>query len=202
MSFNQYKSIMDVLQEFPLIYTEKNFVEQIHIEIDPFFKNRLDFILQEGVVFNSEYAICESIIHPVLVELWRLYADKLLLWSHQALNYNDNLSGIPDYMVAQRSARGKVILEKPYLIIVEAKKDNFEEGWGQCLAELVAAQKINNNQNSRLFGIVSNGKLWEFGLLQGIDFIKNIKYYVLEDLQALMEALNFIFSHSFEQVIY
>ena len=67
MSFNQYKSIMDVLQEFPLIYTEKNFVEQIHIEIDPFFKNRLDFILQEGVVFNSEYAICESIIHPVLV---------------------------------------------------------------------------------------------------------------------------------------
>ena len=181
---------------------QKNFVEQIHIEIDPFFKNRLDFILQEGVVFNSEYAICESIIHPVLVELWRLYADKLLLWSHQALNYNDNLSGIPDYMVAQRSARGNVILEKPYLIIVEAKKDNFEEGWGQCLAELVAAQKINNNQNSRLFGIVSNGKLWEFGLLQGIDFIKNIKYYVLEDLQALMEALNFIFSHSFEQVIY
>lgn len=45
MSCNQYKSIMDVLQEFPLIYTEKNFVEQIPIEIDPFFKNRLDFIL-------------------------------------------------------------------------------------------------------------------------------------------------------------
>ncbi|MDD1413380.1 hypothetical protein MEN41_01555 [Dolichospermum sp. ST_con] len=199
MSFNQYKSIMDVLQEFPLIYTEKNFVEQIPIEIDPFFKNRLDFILQEGVVFNSEYAICESIIHPVLVELWRLYADKLLLWSHQALNYNDNLSGIPDYMVAQRSARGKVILEKPYLIIVEAKKDNFEEGWGQCLAELVAAQKMNSDENSRLFGIVSNGKLWEFGLLAGIEFTKNIKYYVLEDLQSLMEGLNFIFTKSFEQ---
>jgi len=199
MSFNQYKSIMDVLQEFPLIYTEKNFVEQIPIEIDPFFKNRLDFILQEGVVFNSEYAICESIIHPVLVELWRLYADKLLLWSHQALNYNDNLSGIPDYMVAQRSARGKVILEKPYLIIVEARKDNFEEGWGQCLAELVAAQKMNSDENSRLFGIVSNGKLWEFGLLAGIEFTKNIKYYVLEDLQSLMEGLNFIFTKSFEQ---
>ena len=186
-------------QDFPLIYTEKNFVEQIPIEIDPFFKNRLDFILQEGVVFNSEYAICESIIHPVLVELWRLYADKLLLWSHQALNYNDNLSGIPDYMVAQRSARGKVILEKPYLIIVEARKDNFEEGWGQCLAELVAAQKMNSDENSRLFGIVSNGKLWEFGLLQGKEFFKNIKYYVLEDLQSLMEGLNFIFTKSFEQ---
>jgi hypothetical protein len=202
MSYNKYKSITDVLQEFPLTYTEKNFIQSIPIETDPYFKNRLDFILAEGVVFNSEYAICESIIHPILVELWRKYADKLLLWSHQPLNYDENLSGIPDYMVAQRSSRGKIILEKPYLIIVEAKKDNFEEGWGQCLAELVAAQKMNSNQNSRLFGIVSNGKLWEFAVLQQMEFIKNVKYYVLEDLQLLMEALNFIFSNSFEQVIY
>ena len=202
MSYNKYKSITDVLQEFPLTYTEKNFIQSIPIETDPYFKNRLDFILAEGVVFNSEYAICESIIHPILVELWRKYADKLLLWSHQPLNYDENLSGIPDYMVAQRSSRGKIILEQPYLIIVEAKKDNFEEGWGQCLAELIAAQKMNSNQNSRLFGIVSNGKLWEFAVLQEMEFVKNVKYYVLEDLQALMEALNFIFSNSFEQVIY
>lgn len=200
MSFNKYKNIADVLQEFPLTYTEKNFIEQIPIEIDPYFQNRLDFVLQAGVVFNSEYAICESIIYPILVEVWRKYADKLLLWSHQPLNYDDNLSVISDYMVAQRSLRGKVILEKPYLIIVEAKKDNFEEGWGQCLAELVAAQKVNGDQNSRLFGIVSNGKLWEFGFLQGMEFVKNIKYYVLEDLQALMNGVNFLFSNSFEQV--
>ena len=202
MSYNKYKSITDVLQEFPLTYTEKNFIQSIPIETDPYFKNRLDFILAEGVVFNSEYAICESIIHPILVELWRKYADKLLLWSHQPLNYDENLSGIPDYMVAQRSSSGKIILEQPYLIIVEAKKDNFEEGCGQCLAELVAAQKMNSNQNSRLFCIVSNGKLWEFAVLQQMEFIKNVKYYVLEDLQLLMEALNFIFSNSFEQVIY
>jgi hypothetical protein len=65
---------------------------------------------------------------------------------------------------------------------------------------LVAAQKINGEENSRLFGIVSNGKLWEFGFLQAVDFVKNVKYYVLEDLQALMEAVNFIFKASFEQV--
>lgn len=200
MSFNKYKNIADVLQDFPINYSERNFIEQIPIEIDLYFENRLNFLLAEGVIFNSEYAICESIIYPVLVEVWRNYADKLLLWSHQPLNYDENLSGIPDYMIAQRSPRGKVILEKPYLIIVEAKKDNFEEGWGQCLAELVAAQKMNGQENSRLFGIVSNGKLWEFGFLQAVDFVKNVKYYVLEDLQALMEAVNFIFKASFEQV--
>ena len=200
MSFNKYKSIADVLQEFPLTYTERNFIEQMRIEIDPYFQNRLDFILTEGVVFNSEYAICESIIHPVLVEVWRQYADRLLLWSHQLLNYDENLTGIPDYMIAQRSARGKIILDKPYLIVVEAKKDNFEEGWGQCLAELIAAQKLNGDLDSRIFGIVSNGKIWEFGLLYKTEFTKNVKYYVLEDLQSLMNALNFMFANSFEQL--
>ena len=46
-----------------------------------------------------------------------------------------------------------------FFAVVEAKKDNFEEGWGQCLAELIAAQKLNGDQNNRLFGIVSNRPL-------------------------------------------
>ena len=200
MSFNKYKNIADVLQEFSLTYREANFIEQISLTIDPYFEKRLNFILKEAIVFNSEYAICENIIYPILVEIWQKYAEKLLIWSHQPLNYDNKLSGIPDYIVAQRSPRGKVILDQPYLILIEAKKDNFEEGWGQCLAELVTAQKLNNNQNSRLFGIVSNGKLWEFGCLQSTVFTKNIKYYVLDDLLSLMEAINFIFAESVAQI--
>jgi hypothetical protein len=200
MSFNKYKNIADVLQEFPLTYREANFIEQIPLTIDPYFEKRLNFILKEAIVFNSEYAICENIIYPILVEIWQKYAEKLLIWSHQPLNYDHKLSGIPDYIVAQRSPRGKVILDQPYLILIEAKKDNFEEGWGQCLAELITAQKLNNNQNSRLFGIVSNGKLWEFGCLQATVFTKNIKYYVLDDLLSLMEAINFIFAESVAQI--
>jgi hypothetical protein len=107
---------------------------------------------------------------------------------------------VPDYVVAQRSPRGKVLLEKPYVIIVEAKKDNFEEGWGQCLAEMLAAQKLNNDVNKKLFGMVSNGKLWEFGVLQEEMFTKNRKYYVLENLEELMGAVNFLFAESAAQL--
>lgn len=202
MSYNQYKNIAQVLGDFPLTYQEENFIQENPLEIDDYFRNRFELVLREGVVFNSEYAICEAVIFPILIEIWQKYKDKLLIWSHQPLNFDERLSGIPDYIVAKRSPRGKIVFDSPYLILVEAKKDNFEEGWGQCLAELVAAQKMNSNQNSRLFGIVSNGKLWEFAVLQQMEFIKNVKYYVLEDLQLLMEALNFIFSNSFEQVIY
>jgi hypothetical protein len=200
MSFTQYKKIGDVLADFPINYREDNFVQIIPYESDPYFVSRLQLILREGVVFNSEYSICESIIFPILTEIWRNYHHQLLIWSHEPLNYNANLSGVPDYMIAQRSARGKVILEPPYLIIVEAKKDNFEEGWGQCLAELVASQKLAENSNHRFFGIVSNGKVWEFGQLQGDDFTKNIKFYVLEYLTELMGAVNYLFAESVAQL--
>lgn len=200
MSFNKYKSISNVLQEFPIIYQEGNFIKEIVQEIDPYFKGRLEFLLKEGVIFNSEYAICENIIYPVLVEVWRNYTDNFLLWSHQPLSYDENLSGIPDYMIAKRSPKGKIILDQPYLILVEAKKDNFEEGWGQCLAELIAAQKLNENSDFSLFGIVSNGKLWEFAQLKGDIFTKNIRYYVLENLENLMGAINFLFAECLTQV--
>jgi hypothetical protein len=196
MAFTNYKSIADVLRSFPLNYQEQDFIQDLGFRCDDYFVSRLNTIVQEGIVFNSEYAICENIISPILTEVWRSYMQKFLIWSHQPLNYDENLSGVPDYVVAQRSPRGKVVLEKPYMILVEAKKDNFEEGWGQCLAEMLAAQKINDDLTKKLFGVVSNGKLWEFGVLEAEMFTKNRKYYVLENLTELMGAVNFLFAES------
>jgi hypothetical protein len=200
MAFTSYKSIADVLQNFPLTYQEENFVRDITFGCDEYFVSRLNTVVQEGIVFNSEYAICENIISPILTEIWRDYIHTFSIWSHQPLYYDENLSGIPDYAIAQRSPRGKVVLGKPYVVLVEAKKDNFEEGWGQCLAEMLAAQKINGDETKKLFGVVSNGKLWEFGVLQAEIFTKNRKYYVLENLTELMGAVNFLFAESAAQL--
>ena len=197
MSFNQYKNIPQVLADFSLTYQEENFVQEKPLEIDSSFLNRFELILREGVVFNSEYAICEAIIFPILTEIWRGYKNNLLVWSHQPINYDEKLSGTPDYIVAKRSPRGKIIFESPYLILVEAKKDNFEEGWGQCLAELIAAQKINNQPDQILYGIVSNGKIWEFGQLQKESFVKNIQEYSISHLDKLFAVLNYIFEQSY-----
>lgn len=196
MSFNTFKNIADVLRHFPIHYQEVDFIQEVPLAIDDFFRQRLELILREGVVFNSEYAICENIISPILIEVWQSYKEQLLVWSHQPLSYDEQLSGIPDYMVAKRSLRGKVVFEEPYLIVVEAKKDNFEEGWGQCLAELVTVQKINDNSEMEIFGIVSNGKFWEFGRLWCHNFEKNIKLYSISDLEDLFAALNYVYQKS------
>ncbi|MDY7024579.1 MAG: hypothetical protein SWJ54_25065 [Cyanobacteriota bacterium] len=62
------------------------------------------------------------LIFPVLREVYRLHRDRLMLWSHKPIFYSTQLSGIPDYIVAQRSPLGKEVFDRPYLIAVEANK--------------------------------------------------------------------------------
>ena len=59
------------------------------------------------------------------------------------------------------------MLGSPIIVVVEAKRSDFIEGWGQCLAGLVAAQKINDDNAIPVYGIVTDGALWEFGKIRG-----------------------------------
>jgi hypothetical protein len=77
--------------------------------------------------------------------------------------------------------------------LVEAKQDNFETGWAQCLAEMIAAQRLNGEYKIIIFGIVSNGVTWQFGKLEGEQFTRNSTYYTIQDLDKLFRAVNFIF---------
>ena len=85
------------------------------------------------------------------------------------------------------------MLEFPLLIVTEAKKNDFEQGWAQCLSELVAAEYLNNNNNLPVYGIVTDGKLWEFGKLFKKEFTKNIEVFTVTKLPLLFGALKFVF---------
>ncbi len=193
MPFTAYKNIGAVVREFQLTYEEKNFIVESPFQINDYFRTRFERLLKEGIVDNSEYAICENLIAPILSEVWFNYSDRFLLWSHQPLIYDEQLSGVPDYLVAQRSPLGKVVFDKPFFVAVEAKKDDFTERWGQCAAEMVAVQKINETEKQTIFGIVSNGKIGEFGKLSDRSFIKHIKTYRISDLDELFAAINYVF---------
>ena len=81
------------------------------------------------------------------------------------ISYNVELSGTPDYLVSTKSALGKTVPGIPIIIVVEAKRNDFVIGWGQCLAELIAVQKINNDNLKQVYGIVTDGTLWQIGKL-------------------------------------
>ncbi|WP_088240471.1 hypothetical protein [Calothrix rhizosoleniae] len=193
MAFSGYKTISEVLKEFQVTYNEFNFMEETEFQVPDYFRDDLELVMREGVVDNSEFAICENLIYPVLKEVWKCYTSKFTLWSHQSLIYNDSLSGFPEYILARRSPLGKVVFDQPYFILVEAKQDNFEAGWAQCLAEMIAAQRLNGELPITIFGIVSNGKIWQFGKLEGGNFTTNINIYTIQNLDQIFTAVNYIF---------
>ncbi len=193
MSFESYRNIAQVLQEFKITSSEASFVVESKFDIREIFREELNFSLREFTFEDSEYAICEAVVFPILREVYRNYRENFTLWSHKTLTYNINLTGIPDYILANKSPLGKEVFEKPFLIAVEAKRDDFIKGWGQCLAEMVAIQKLNQNLEQDIYGIVSNGQFWQFGKLKGSTYTREIKSYTLSDIDDLFAALNYIF---------
>ncbi|MEP0917623.1 hypothetical protein NC981_12400 [Leptolyngbya sp. DQ-M1] len=190
MSFSPFG---EVVKEFQVRYTEAEFIQQLAFQISEYFREDLQLMMREAVIDNSEFAICENLIYPVLKEVWKHYRDRCIIWSHQSLNYDERLRGFPEYILARRSPLGKVVFDKPYLLLVEAKQDNFETGWAQCLAEMIAAQKLNGEPEIIIYGIVSNGDRWQFGKLEAEVFTRNTTFFTIQELDVLFGALNYEF---------
>jgi hypothetical protein len=186
---NQFKSLSAVLKHYKIHYAEADFVIIKTAIMQEAVQQDIVFTLKEVAYNVSEAAICENLIYPLLKAAWKLYADIFSIWSHQSLEYDDNLTGIPDYLISKRSELGKIIFDFPLLAVVEAKKDNFSQGWAQCSLEMVAIQKINNTEHLAVYGLVSNGEVWEIAKLEQQRFTFYTKRFVIEDLDVLFNVL-------------
>ena len=186
---NQFKSLAAVLKHYQIHYDEADFQIIKTILLNDEVREDILFTLKEVAYDVSEAAICENLIYPLLKAAWKNYADIFSIWSHTALEYDDELTGIPDYLISKRSDLGKIIFDNPLLAVVEAKKDNFSAGWAQCALEMVAIQKINDNPNFEIYGLVSNGEIWEIAKLKNQKFIFYNKRFVIEELDNLFNVL-------------
>ena len=193
MAFSDYKTLDQVQKEFTITYQEEAYLGTQPAALSQNFLAEMEFNRENIDVFASEGARSEAIIFPVLREIYKQYHDLYALWIQKSITYNEKLTGTPDYMIAQRSELGKTVLAKPFVIVVEAKRNDFEQGWAQCLAELVAAQKLNGESYRPVHGIVTDGKLWEFGKLIETTFVKNTESYTIDHLPHLCDVLNFVF---------
>lgn len=193
MAFSDYKNLEQVQQEFQIRYQEADFVPELWMDVPALFLNEFDFNLTVMDAFSSEAARCELVIFPVIREIYKGYATKAALWVQKSFAVDGKLNGTPDYMLSRQSDLGKTILETPLVLLVEAKRNDFEQGWGQCLAELVAADRLNTDSRA-VYGIVTDGKLWEFGRLHHQIFTKNTASYTITDLEKLFSVLNGLFN--------
>ncbi len=199
MAFSDFKAIPDVQKKFGIRHIENDFIK-IEAGVSPSeqFLQELEFSRQYIPIFASEGARCEAVIFPILREVYKKHAKHYALWIKEPLAYDETLSGTPDYFISTRSELGKLVVGTPLIMLVEAKKNDFEQGWGQCLAELVAAQKINEDTEHPVYGIVSDGTLWQIGHLVNETFTQNRTSFSVDNLPILFGAIDSVFKAASE----
>jgi hypothetical protein len=198
-AFGVYDSLAKAQRELDIVGVLEPFLQPQPHEPEPFLAGLLRFALEIGYN-NSEFAISESLIYPVLRDVWAHFTDRLQLWSRPWFE-SEELRGNPDYVVTRISRLGRQIFDAPFLIVVEAKEERFDAGWGQCLAALVTAQELNGHPDWPVYGVVSCGKEWQFGKLVGKTLVRDPRFSTLNDLPQLCGALRFVFSQAHQQAI-
>ncbi len=121
------------------------------------------------IAVGSEKARSEAIVYPVLQEVRRIFNRQISLFSGREFNVDPtcDLTGYVDFLISHSPEQ--LIIEAPVVVVTEAKKADLNEGLGQCLAEMVAAQRFNeacDNTISTIYGVVSSGTQWRFMKLE------------------------------------
>ena len=193
MAFSDFKTISEVQEKFNIKYSYSDFFDVQAKDPSEQFLKELEFSQQHFDFLSSEGSRCEVVIFPILREIYKDYTENYGLWVKKSITYDEILNGTPDYLVATKSELGITVVGTPLIMMVEAKKNDFEQGWGQCLAEMVAAQKMNDNPDFPLYGIVTDGITWQFGRLVADAFTRNRTNFSLDNLPNLFGAVDSVF---------
>jgi len=167
MPYSQFTTIAKVKEAFNLTTSEGiRFLPEIE-PIQP--SSTLIAVLEENlplaVATGSEKARSELIISPVLVEVRRILNRQISLFSGEDFTVDESLglNGRCDFLISRSPEL--LAIEAPAIVIVEAKQADLKSGIGQCVAEMVAAQKFNIAKEKPLqtiYGTVTNGNQWQF----------------------------------------
>ena len=123
-----------------------------------------------AITINTEKAKSELIIADILVELREQLERRISLFSGIDFSIDDEngLTGVCDFLVSLSPVQS--FLEAPVIILVEAKKDDLTVGLGQCVAEMLAAQRFNTEKGNNIpyiYGATTSGTDWRFLKLEG-----------------------------------
>ncbi len=148
-------------------------------------KDTLPIVATSG----SEKARSEGIIYPVLLEVRRILDRKISLFSGEDFTIEEaiGLNGICDFLLTRSTE--VLEIEAPTVVIVEAKKTDLKSGFGQCIAEMVGAQRFNQAKENvipTIYGSVSNGIQWQFLKLEAQTVTIDLTVYPLPPVDQIL----------------
>jgi hypothetical protein len=105
------------------------------------------------ISFTTEAARREFLIAPILLDLARYHQVKVKV--EFPLDVSDQLRGTIDYLLQAQQQ----------VIVIEAKNADLQRGFSQLAAEMIAVDQWTETQTATLYGAVSIGTIWQFGVL-------------------------------------
>ena len=186
MSYSEFTTLDKVQKVFNLSITEDRnlFTDVEGLVISDYLQQTLKEYLPLATAINTAKARAEFLIAPVLAELRRQANYQISLFSGTEFDVDKEkgLSGYCDYIIS--CSKEQYFIDVPVVAIVEAKNENIKGGLGQCIAEMVAAQIFNRNQEhplAEIYGVVSTGTVWKFLVLKdNLVLIDSQEYYINE----------------------
>ena len=193
-SYSQFFTVREV-KEFLHLSTVEGvcfLLDVPPVEPSPVLREYLAETIPIAVASGSEKAKSELIVTPVLVEVRRVLERQVSLFSGEDFTVDESLGlkGRCDFLLSRSPEM--LAIEAPVVIIVEAKQADLKTGLGQCLAEMVAAQRFNlehNQEISTIYGSVSNGTQWQFLKLEGQTATIDLSVYSLPPVEQILGFL-------------
>ena len=197
MAYNQFK-LEPLLDQFNLELRE---VSNLFGAITPrppseMLTTQLRENVDLAVAISTEKARSELIIAPVLLEVRRQLNYKIGLFSGVEFNIEPEvgLNGFCDFLLSATSDQLRV--KAPVVTLVEAKNENLRSGLSQCIAEMVAAQRFNQQRGNNIdtiYGVVIIGTIWQFLTLEDSQVSVNLREYYLHEVGHILGILSLPF---------
>ncbi len=191
-------SLRKVLQDFDLSTQDATFLSPISpITPSTYLSDFLERSLPLAIALDNEKARSETLVFPILLEVREIFQRQISLFSGSDFRVDPalGLNGTCDYLISQSAEQ--MVIRSPVAVIIEAKKGDLSSGMGQCVAEMVAAQKFNQQQGnsiSVIYGSVTTGSLWRFLKLDNQMVTFDLKEYAMPPVEQILGILVHIVS--------
>lgn len=148
----------DIFSEASTVVPQDRFMVEL--------KEKVELAISSG----TEKARSELIVTDVLFELRKHFDRRISFFSgiEFSVDAEQGLTGVCDFLVSLSPILS--FLEAPVIILVEAKRENLTVGFGQCAAEMLAAQRFNKEKGNdipNIYGTTTSGTEWRFLKLEG-----------------------------------
>jgi hypothetical protein len=171
------------------------FPDAAPVQVRPDFAAVFADGLNLGTAINTEKALSEFAIAPVLLELRRMTGGRFKLFSGVTWSVDPDrgLNGVCDFLLSWGPSQH--FMTAPFAVIVEAKNEPILNGLGQCMATMYAATLANTAEGTTglpIYGAVTSGREWKFLRIDSAVVTIDTACYLGADLPRLMGVLDLI----------